>query len=181
MIRFIPLILFVLLGVLLYRGLFLNPQAMPSALIGKPMPDFTLNTLLDPEKHVTKADLQGNIVLLNVWATWCPSCQHEHSYLNELSQKGVNIIGLNYKDEREAALTWLKNLGNPYELTIYDPHGKLGFDLGVYGAPETYLVDQYGVVRYRHVGIIDDKIWNKTLKPLIEKYSPTTVKVQPKQ
>ena len=175
-----PLAIALGLGLILFTAIGKDPTKLETARLNDPIPAFNLKSLADKSKEFSEKDFIGKVSLLNVWATWCPSCRVEHGYLNTLADQGIRIIGLNYKDEREAALTWLKNLGNPYELTIYDPHGKLGFDLGVYGAPETYLVDQYGVVRYRHVGIIDDKIWNGTLKPLIEKYSPSTVKIQPK-
>jgi cytochrome c biogenesis protein CcmG/thiol:disulfide interchange protein DsbE len=105
---------------------------------------------------------------LNVWATWCPACRDEHPYLVELAESGVNVIGLNYKDEAKAALNWLATLGNPYRFNIYDPRGSLGFDLGVYGAPETYIIDTHGVVRFRHVGVVNEKVWIEKLKPVYE-------------
>jgi len=175
-----PLAIALGLGLILFTAIGKDPTKLETARLNDPIPAFNLKSLADNSQQFSEKDLIGKVSLLNVWATWCPSCRVEHSYLNVLANQGVRIIGLNYKDERVAALTWLEKLGNPYEFTIYDPHGKLGFDLGVYGAPETYLVDQYGVVRFRHVGVVDERIWNQTLKPLVEKYSPTVPKQQSK-
>jgi len=180
-----PLAIALGLGLILFTAIGKDPTKLETARLNDPIPAFNLKNLADKTKKFSEKDFIGKVSLLNVWATWCPSCRVEHGYLNALAEQGVRIIGLNYKDEGEAALTWLKKLGNPYEFTIYDPHGKLGFDLGVYGAPETYVVDQYGVVRYRHVGIVDDEVWSQTLKPLVEKYSSISSKaqlqLQPKQ
>ena len=168
-IRFIPLILFVVLGVVLYRGLFLNPQAMPSALVGKVMPSFSLSQLRDENKLINKADLTGDIFLINVWATWCPSCRYEHPYFLKLAKdKRFKLYGLNYKDDRVAAIKWLDKLGDPYELSVFDPLGRLGMDLGVYAAPETFVIDHLGVIRKRFAGPIDDKVWQQEFEPLIQ-------------
>ena len=168
-IRFIPLILFIVLAVVLYRGLFLNPQAMPSALVGKVMPEFTLQDLHDPNISLTKADLTGELHLINVWATWCPSCRYEHPYFLELAKsKRFKLYGLNYKDEREAAKQWLEKLGDPYLFSIFDPLGKLGMDLGVYAAPETFVIDHQGIIRKRYAGPIDANVWQKEFEPLIQ-------------
>jgi len=167
-IRFIPLVLIVLLGIVLYRGLSLDPRAMPSALVGKPMPDFKLTTLLDENKVVTKADLKGNIVLLNVWATWCPTCRYEHPYLLDIAKnKDIMLYGVNYKDDKVLAKKWLSTLGNPYNITLFDDEGKLGLDLGVYGAPETFVVDHNGIIRKRFAGAIDRNVWISEFMPLI--------------
>ncbi len=162
---FIPLGLFALLAVLLFRGLSLDPQELPSALIDKPVPEFALPALLTGEV-MGPADLRGEPLLLNVWATWCISCRVEHPYLQRLADQGVPIYGVNYKDESTAARQWLRELGNPYRASIVDAQGSLGLDLGVYGAPETYLIDTDGVVRYRHVGVIDERIWTTRLQPI---------------
>jgi len=163
-----PLLLVVLLLVVLGFGLGNDPTHLESARIGKPMPSFQLGTLEDERRIVTEKELLGQPYLLNVWATWCPSCKAEHPYLLKIAQEGrVKIVGMNYKDERDAANIWLQRLGNPYVVNIYDPQGKLGFDLGVYGAPETYVVDASGVVRYRHVGVVDDVVWHQVLKPVL--------------
>lgn len=170
LIRFIPLILVVVLGVVLYRGLSLNPRAMPSALVGKKAPDFNLPLLNDKSKMVTKADLKGKIVLLNVWATWCPTCRYEHPYLLEIiKDKDIALYGVNYKDDRELALEWLNKLGNPYRFTIFDQAGTLGLDLGVYGAPETFVIDPQGVIRKRYAGAVDLNVWRQQFLPLIDK------------
>ncbi|MFT5420302.1 MAG: cytochrome c biogenesis protein CcmG/thiol:disulfide interchange protein DsbE [Candidatus Endobugula sp.] len=167
---FIPLIMFVILVGFFWRGLSLDPTAMPSALIDKQFPEFTLTNLHSGEK-ISRADILGQVALVNVWATWCAACKYEHPVLNNISAQGVPIIGLNYKDNSPAALKWLTALGDPYQLIIVDPTGKLGLDLGVFGAPETYLIDKQGVIRYKHVGIVDMQVWNELLKPRYEQYS----------
>ncbi|MFK8041708.1 DsbE family thiol:disulfide interchange protein [Congregibacter sp.] len=164
---FVPLGLFLLLAVLLFRGLSLDPQALPSALIDKPLPAFTLPALSD-EQPLTDADLVGAPLLLNVWATWCISCRVEHPYLQRLADTGVLIYGVNYKDDSTAARGWLEQLGDPYRDSIVDAQGTLGLDLGVYGAPETYFVDAKGVIRYRHVGVIDERVWTGRLKAIYD-------------
>jgi cytochrome c biogenesis protein CcmG/thiol:disulfide interchange protein DsbE len=167
---FIPLIIFVILVAFFWRGLSLDPTAMPSALIDKQFPEFTLTNLHSGDK-ISRADILGQVALVNVWATWCAACKYEHPVLNKLSEQGVPIIGLNYKDNSPAALKWLTALGDPYQLIIVDPTGKLGLDLGVFGAPETYLIDKQGVIRYKHVGIVDMQVWNELLNPRYEQYS----------
>ncbi|UUO24677.1 DsbE family thiol:disulfide interchange protein [Colwellia sp. M166] len=168
-IRFIPLILFILLGVLLYRGLFLNPQSMPSAMIGKPLPEFELPSLTAPEQMLGRDDLQGDIVLLNVWATWCIQCKYEHPYLLNIAQDPrIKLYGLNFTDDRNAALQWLKQYKDPYVLSIFDEQGALGLDIGVFGAPETFVIDHKGIIRKRFAGPINDMVWKKEFLPLIE-------------
>ncbi len=168
-IRFIPLVLVIILGVVLYRGLSLNPREMPSALIGKAMPDFSLTTLLNANKTVSKADLKGDIVLLNVWATWCPTCKYEHPYLLEIAKNNdITLYGINYKDDKVSATKWLNTLGNPYTYSIFDVEGTLGLDLGVYGAPETFVLDHHGIIRKRFAGAVDFKVWQREFMPLIK-------------
>lgn len=162
---FLPLFLFALLALFLFRGLSLDPTAMPSALIDRPLPAFELPAL-GGDAMLTQADVAGEVALLNVWATWCVSCRVEHPYLQVLAGQGIPIYGLNYKDNDADALRWLAELGNPYRLTIADREGTLGLDLGVYGAPETYLIDAAGVVRYRHVGVVDETVWRAILEPV---------------
>ncbi len=162
---FLPLVIFASLALFLYRGLDLDPRALPSALIDRPVPEFSL-PVLGQERLVGPADVIGEPALFNVWATWCISCRVEHPYLQQLADRGVVIYGVNYKDESAAAQRWLDELGDPYRLNIVDAEGTLGIDLGVYGAPETYFVDAAGVIRYRHVGIIDEKTWNTVLEPV---------------
>ena len=164
---FIPLILFAVLALFLLRGLELDPREMPSALIDRPLPEFTLPSL-ESDTLVNRDAVIGEVALFNVWATWCVSCRVEHPYLNQLTQQGVPIYGVNYKDEDRDALRWLQELGNPYRLNIVDADGSLGLDLGVYGAPETYLVDAGGVIRYRHVGVVDERVWRDILQPLYQ-------------
>lgn len=162
---FIPLILFVLLALFLFRGLSLDPKAMPSALIDRDLPKFSLPAL-GQDKLMTAKDIIGEVAFLNIWATWCISCRVEHPHLQKLADRGVAIFGVNYKDEDAAALQWLEDFGNPYRASIADREGTLGLDLGVFGAPETYLVDTAGVIRYRHVGVVDDRVWTNVLEPL---------------
>lgn len=168
----IPLVIFVLLGLLLAYGLNLDPRRIPSPLIGKSLPAFTLTTVADPAHKVSRDELQGRAYLLNVWASWCVACREEHSFLNELnSRKAVTIIGLNYKDKRDDALQWLTSRGNPYELSLADPDGRLGIDLGVYGVPETFVIDKQGVIRYKQIGPITPEVWERILAPLIKELS----------
>lgn len=162
--RFIPLLGFALLSVLLFRGLSLDPTALPAARLGQPFPAFT-----KPELHsgdpVGVADLNQLPALVNVWATWCYSCRVEHPYLLELAASGVPIYGLNYKDDSEKARTWLAELGDPYQLNIVDAEGTLGVDLGVYGAPETYVIDRRGKIAHRHVGILSQRVFVTDFAP----------------
>ena len=160
-----PLVLAVGLGLILYTALGKDPNKLETARLNDPIPEFELSVLEDQGLKVNQDALKGRPSLLNVWATWCPSCRTEHPYLLRLANKGVPIIGLNYKDDRSKANQWLVELGDPYSLNIYDPKGSFGFDLGVYGAPETYLVDKDGIVRYRHVGEVNQRIWEAQIEP----------------
>jgi len=159
---------FVLLLAVLGLGLRYDPRLLPSALIGKPLPDFQAERLDDPGQTVTPADLRGDIALLNIWATWCPTCRAEHEFLRALKRQGFTIYGMNYSLTRDKALRWLEALGDPYRLSIYDAEGRIGIDLGVYGAPETYLLDAAGVIRYRHVGELNQQTWEREILPRIE-------------
>jgi cytochrome c biogenesis protein CcmG/thiol:disulfide interchange protein DsbE len=168
LIRFLPLVLVIALGVVLYRGLSLDPQKMPSALIGQSMPDFSLTRLSDASITLTKADLVGDIVLLNVWATWCPSCKYEHPYLLDISKnQGLKLYGINYQDERPLAMQWLEKYEDPYQFSIFDELGSLGVSLGVFGAPETFVIDHHGIIRMRFAGAIDARVWTNKFEPLI--------------
>ncbi|CDT26207.1 DsbE family thiol:disulfide interchange protein [Vibrio coralliirubri] len=172
-ILFIPLIAFMVLAGIFATQLMRNqsgddPTKLESVLIGKPVPEFGLEDLEQPGKFHDQAIFKGEPLLLNVWATWCPTCYAEHSYLNKLADQGVKIIGLNYKDDRNKAVGWLKELGNPYLISLFDGNGMLGLDLGVYGAPETFLIDANGVVRYRHVGDVNPTNWVSTLEPMYQ-------------
>lgn len=167
-----PLILFILLGLLLAYGLKLDPRKIPSPLIGKSLPAFSQPTVADPARRVGRDELRGRVYLLNVWASWCVACRQEHPFLNELARnKTIPIIGLNYKDKREDALGWLGSLGDPYELSLADPDGRLGIDLGVYGVPETFVIDKEGVIRYKHIGPITPEAWDQKMAPLIKELS----------
>ncbi|WP_127960266.1 DsbE family thiol:disulfide interchange protein [Serratia microhaemolytica] len=173
---FLPLALFLLLVVALLVQLKRNaagedPTMLESALIGKPMPTFKLESLEQPGNILDQRVLHdGKPLLLNVWATWCPTCRAEHQYLNTLAAQGVRVIGLNYKDDRQKAILWLQQLGNPYAISLYDGNGMLGLDLGVYGAPETFLIDGNGIIRYRHAGDINPLVWQQKILPLYRQY-----------
>jgi len=170
MIRFIPLVLFVVLGVVLYRGLSLDPKAMPSALVDNKMPSFQLPALGDKNRLLTEKDLTGDIVLLNVWGTWCVYCKYEHPYLLDIAKsKRVTVYGLNYKDIRKDAQQWLTQYEDPYVFSIFDELGKLGIELGVTAAPETFVIDHNGIIRMKHVGPIDGGVWQQKFLPLISK------------
>lgn len=163
-----PLLVFLVLAVFLAIGLNLNPREIPSPLIDKPAPSFTLQTLEDRSRTLSTADLKGQVWLLNVWASWCVSCRAEHPVLNRLAERrSAVIIGLNYKDEPEAANDWLARLGNPYDVSVVDSEGLTGIDWGVYGVPETFVVDKRGLVRYKHTGPVADKDVEEIFLPLL--------------
>jgi cytochrome c biogenesis protein CcmG/thiol:disulfide interchange protein DsbE len=165
---FLPLLVALVLGVLLFSGIGKDPTKLDSALVGKAVPEFALEDLHRPEVQVSQQVFQGEPRLLNVWGTWCPACRDEHADLMWLAEdEGVPIVGLNYKDQRAEAKTWLERLGDPYSTSVYDPEGSLGFDLGVYGAPETFVIDADGTVLYRHVGVVNKQVWEETLRPLL--------------
>ena len=171
-----PLGIFVLLVGFLAVGLTLNPREVPSPLIGKPAPAFELPVLQQPGERFDAAarrfapsDMRGKVWLLNVWASWCVSCRDEHPVLVELSKRGVMpILGLNYKDKREEATAWLKQFGNPYDLSVVDADGRIGIDYGVYGVPETYLIDAGGVIRYKQIGPLTPAILEEKVLPLVK-------------
>jgi cytochrome c biogenesis protein CcmG/thiol:disulfide interchange protein DsbE len=164
----IPLALFVVLVVFLAIGLGRDPHEVPSPLIDKPAPPFQLAQLREPSKTFSAEEMRGKVWLLNVWASWCVTCRDEHPLLLEYARsKAVPIYGLNYKDKREDALTWLGDLGDPYVLSVSDLDGRVGIDYGVYGAPETYLIDRNGVIRFKQVGPVTPDIWQKTIMPLV--------------
>jgi cytochrome c biogenesis protein CcmG/thiol:disulfide interchange protein DsbE len=166
----IPLVIFIGLVIVLAVGLNRDPRLVPSPLIGKPVPAFELPRLSDPQKTFGVDDLKGKVSLLNVWASWCASCRAEHPLLVEVAkQAAVPIYGLNYKDKREDALHWLDSLGNPYTAVAFDADGKVGIDLGVYGAPETYVIDKNGMIAYKHIGPISGRDWEEKFLPLIQK------------
>lgn len=168
----VPLIAFVILGLLLAYGLRLDPRRIPSPLIGKPVPEFDLPTVADPARKVSRDSLLGRVYLLNVWASWCVACREEHPFLVELNaRKAVPIIGLNYKDKRPDALQWLSGMGDPYETSISDADGRVGINLGVYGVPETFVVDKQGIIRYKQIGPLTPDAWQQKIAPLIKELS----------
>ncbi len=169
----LPLVLFAALVGFLYVGLHRDPRLVPSPLIDKPAPDFALGTLATPDTAVKRADLLGKPYLLNVWASWCAQCREEHPLLLDLQRAGqVTLVGLNYHDELGAARQWLTERGDPYRLTLFDPEGRLGLDLGVYGVPETFLVDATGTIRYKHVGPLTSDVLARELLPLLAQFAP---------
>lgn len=168
LVLFIPLMIFAGVAAFLFWGLSNDPGKLDSALVGKPVPQFQLQALEDPDKTLTNADLAGEVYLLNVWATWCPSCKYEHPFLNRLKSKGeLPIYGINYRDERIPAVRYLTQSGDPYLLNLFDPEGKFAFDLGVYGAPETFVIDHNGMVRKRFAGVLEPGVWANEFMPLI--------------
>ncbi len=167
----IPLLVFVVLVGFLLRGLFIDPRELPSQAIGRDVPAFALPTLDDANAVITPEQLKGKPYLLNVWATWCPTCYVEHPYLLQLQQKGIRIVGVNYKDDTEKAKGYLQQMGNPYELVLVD-EGRLGVDLGVYGAPETFLVNADGKILLRRAGDMNERVWQDEFLPLLEGQSP---------
>ena len=165
----LPLAIFVVLLVLLGIGLKLDPREVPSPLIGKPAPHFELPELHQAAKTFSERDMLGKVWVLNVWASWCVSCREEHPVLLDLAASGaVPIYGLNYKDKREDGLAWLKGMGDPYRLSIYDFDGRVGIDYGVYGVPETYVIDKAGVIRYKRIGPLTPQIVKEKVLPLVQ-------------
>jgi cytochrome c biogenesis protein CcmG/thiol:disulfide interchange protein DsbE len=165
----LPLGVFLVLVVFLGVGLRLNPREVPSPFIGKPAPPFKLSQLHAPERSIAPEDLRGEVWLLNVWASWCVSCRAEHPVLLDLARrKAVPLIGLDYKDDREAGRDWLARNGDPFLLSAWDGDGRVGIDYGVYGVPETFLIDRAGVVRFKHVGPLTEAIVNEKIIPLVK-------------
>ncbi|MEJ2669690.1 MAG: DsbE family thiol:disulfide interchange protein [Gammaproteobacteria bacterium] len=162
-VRIVPIAVFISLCVLFYLSLDHDPQTLPSVLVGRTLPDVELPSLADPAKTHHAADFLGKPFLINIWATWCPSCRVEHPTLLRLSQAGVPILGVNYKDVREDALVYLKRYRDPFAWSVFDEAGSWGFELGVYGAPETFFVDADGTIVYRHVGVITEQVWRNEL------------------
>lgn len=165
----IPLAIFIVLVGFLAIGLRLDPREVPSPLIGKPAPDFKLALLSDSTKQLSPADLRGKVWLFNVWASWCASCRQEHEVLLELSKQGsVPIYGMDYKDQPVDAQAVLNQFGNPYVQTVVDLDGRVGINYGVYGVPETYLIDRNGVIRLKHTGPVTTEVLNKKILPLVK-------------
>ena len=164
--------IFVALVVLLAVGLRLNPREVPSPLIGKTAPPFELPLLSEPDKKFASKDRLGNVWILNVWASWCVACRDEHPVLLELAKSdAVPLYGLNYKDRREDGLRWLAAYGDPYRLSVVDPEGRIGIDYGVYGVPETYVIDKRGVIRYKQIGPVTREVLAQKILPLVGQLS----------
>lgn len=165
----LPFICFVLTIVILWRGLGLHPNQLPSPLINKPAPIFVLPTLFDPKKISTNKDFLGQVTLVNVWATWCYACSEEHNMLLQLAQNNhIIFYGLVYKDNPDTVKKWLTEYGNPYRIIAVDQTGSAAIDWGVYGTPETFVIDKKGIIRYKQIGPITSTVWEQNLKPLIQ-------------
>lgn len=169
MMRFIlPFVVFMVLAGFLYVGLSLNPREIPSPLVGKPAPVFTLPHLHSTDKQFSTQEMKGKVWMLNVWASWCVSCKEEHPVLMDLARQNiVPIYGLNYKDKREDGEAWLRRYGDPYTLSVSDVEGRVGIDYGVYGVPETYVIDKQGVIQYKLVGVVTPQNLREKILPLI--------------
>lgn len=171
---FLPLGFFVALVAIFGIGLTLKPQELPSEFINKPVPEFEIENLVEGEPPVTSASLRGEFILLNVFGSWCRTCIIEHPYLMQLqAEEGIHMVGLDWRDTREAAREWLAQRGNPYDTIGFDEHSEVAIGLGVTGAPETFLIDPTGMIRYKHVGEMTPEIWHTIFEPLIEQYSAT--------
>jgi cytochrome c biogenesis protein CcmG/thiol:disulfide interchange protein DsbE len=164
----IPLVVLAVIAAFFYRGLGLNPSYVPSALIGRQMPEFALPTLADAEGKIGSRDIAGKVALLNVWGTWCVECRHEHGFLVRLAKSGMPIYGLNLRDERPAALGWLASLGNPYVASAFDADGTVAVDWGVTAAPETFLIGRDGKILFKHISPLTQQVWQRDFVPLIK-------------
>ncbi len=165
----IPLAIFLVLVGFLAVGLTLDPREVPSPLVGKPAPAFDVPQLAAPDKRFAPKDMLGKVWLLNVWASWCVSCRQEHPLLVELARSGlVPVVGLDYKDQREDGLRWLRQHGDPYLLSGFDADGRVGIDYGVYGVPETYVIDKAGVIRYKQIGPVTPEALEKKILPKVK-------------
>ena len=165
----LPIAVFSVLAGFLYVGLYKDPSLVPSPLIGKPIPTFQLSTLKDANTNITQEHFKGEIALINVWGTWCIACKQEHAALVYIAdEKNVPIYGLNYKDDRELAKQWLLDYGDPYVMSAFDASGRIAIDFGVYGAPETFLIDDKGIIRHKLVGIMTADVWKQQFVPKIQ-------------
>lgn len=167
----IPLGIFLVLAALLFYGLRLDPRKVPSPLVDKPAPSFALQSLKDPNQTLTQDILLGKVSLANVWASWCPSCRQEHGELLRIAREhDVQVIGFNWKDTRPEALQMLRQYGDPYSIILFDPENRAGIDWGVYGAPETFVIDGKGIIRHKRIGPIDRAVWESEILPIVEQY-----------
>jgi len=164
-----PLVLFVLLAAFLWRGLKLDPREVPSPLVDKPAPAFALTRLDDASRTIRRDDMLGKVWMLNVWASWCEACRTEHPTLVSFAKTGtVPIVGLNYKDTRHEGLGWLARFGDPYAMSLFDEKGRVGIDFGVYGVPETFVIDKQGVVRFKLIGPLTPELITTKIRPLLK-------------
>ena len=170
MMRFIlPFVVFIIVAAFMYVGLGLNPREVPSPLVGRAAPAFTLPQLHEPSKQFSPQDMKGKVWLFNVWASWCTACESEHPVFMQLSRQNlVPIYGMDYKDKREDGEAWLRKHGNPYALVVSDAEGRIGIDYGVYGVPETYVIDKQGVIQHKHIGAVTPKILEEKILPLVK-------------
>ena len=166
----VPLAALIALAVILAVGLNRDPREVPSPLIGKPAPAFSLTLLNDPDQTITRDDLRGRVWMLNVWASWCVACRQEHPLLVAFSKRGlVPIYGLNYKDQRDDGRAWLESFGDPYKSSLFDGEGRVGIDFGVYGVPETFIIDKTGTIRMKHIGPLTQEVIATEIEPLLKK------------
>ena len=170
MARFIlPFVIFMIVAAFLFVGLGLNPRELPSPLIDKPAPEFTLPQLYAPDKQLSLQDMKGKVWLLNVWASWCTACEQEHPLFMDLSRRNIGpIYGMDYKDKPEDGKAWLRRHGNPYTLIVSDAEGRVGIDYGVYGVPETFLIDKQGIIRYKHIGVVKKSDLDEKILPMVK-------------
>ena len=167
--KFLPLIVFIILISFLYASLNTDTKTLPSALIDRPFPNIEVQDFTTDSKYFIKERLKNNVTLVNIWASWCVSCRAEHQMLTNIAanSKDIQLLGINYKDDKKDANKFLNTLGDPYNLIVFDPAGTLAIELGVYAIPETFLVDKNGIIRFKHVGIITPQIWQQKILPLI--------------
>ena len=164
----VPVAVFAVLAAFFYRGLNLNPRFVPSPMVGKPSPEFSLPSLEDPTINIGSEEMRGQLHLMNVWGTWCVECRYEHPFLLEISKtSGVPIYGYNLKDDRQSAQRWLESLGDPYVATATDEDGHVAIDWGIYGAPETFLIDRDGTILFKHISPLTPTVWQRDFLPII--------------
>ena len=176
----LPLIIFFVVSWFLYKGLSLNPREVPSPFINKPAPDFSLQELDNMSTQFSNKDMLGKVWILNVWASWCVACRQEHPVLIQMArEKDVPVYGLNYKDAPSDARMWLKQHGNPYELNAVDYKGDVGINYGVYGVPESFIIDKHGIIRHKVIGPITEEILHECIKPLVKMLDQEDPKVTP--
>lgn len=164
----LPALIFMVLAGFLLVGLYKDPSLVPSPLIGKPIPEFSLSSVKNPNQVITADDFKTDYALINVWATWCVACKQEHDALVALAQQQVPIFGINYKDDRQLAQQWLNDHGDPYVMSAFDEAGRVAIDFGVYGAPETFLIDKQGIIHHKLIGVMTAEIWQSQFVPKIQ-------------